>query len=175
MPGFAAIYPNHARRPAPHFGPFLASLAAFSLTQPNHGHFGTVTRIAENQYARRPRKARWFERAALRRGAPGSNDGFGNLCPRSAGDMCVAAPLNPHSFGRPAVARGGPTRAGGRDRKPLSDRRQADLEPGREPEPLRLADEADACKLFPSAARSNCAARRSAPSRRQLLRRPPLG
>ena len=59
-----------------HFGPFSLSPGAPSLTQPNHGHFGTDVRIAPSQWVRWSPRGRGFERAALRRGKQGSNDSF---------------------------------------------------------------------------------------------------
>jgi hypothetical protein len=64
---FAAICPNHrAGRPA-HSGRFSASLRTLSLTQPNHGRFGTDVRTAQSQGVRGSLTGRGFERAALRR------------------------------------------------------------------------------------------------------------
>jgi hypothetical protein len=53
-------------------GHFL-SLRPLSLTQPNHARCGTVIGILQNQYVRGWQKGCGFERAALRRGEPGSN------------------------------------------------------------------------------------------------------
>src|ERR687898_1023908 len=44
--------------PEARFGPFFVSLRSLSLTQPNHAHFGTVSRSPTNQWVRGHPKGR---------------------------------------------------------------------------------------------------------------------
>jgi hypothetical protein len=61
-------------RPEAHLGPFSVSLRPLSLTQPNHGHFGTVVRSQPDQWVMRCQLGCGFESAALRRSEQGSNN-----------------------------------------------------------------------------------------------------
>ena len=63
-----------------YFGPFSGSLATFSLTQPNHAHFGTAVESLRNQCVRGGSRARGFERASLRRSEQGSNNSIQYGC-----------------------------------------------------------------------------------------------
>src|SRR5918995_7529801 len=63
-----------------YFGPFSGSLATFSLTQPNHAHFGTVVESFRNQSVRGGSPSRGFERASLRRSEQGSNNSIQYGC-----------------------------------------------------------------------------------------------
>ena len=63
-----------------HFGPFSVSLRPSSLTQPNHGHFGTVARSSPDQWVMRCQLGRGFESAALKRSEHGSNNSIRYGC-----------------------------------------------------------------------------------------------
>jgi hypothetical protein len=60
--------------PEARFGPFSVSLRPLSLTQPNHGHFGTDARISINQLVTELPTWGRFERTSLRRSDLGPND-----------------------------------------------------------------------------------------------------
>ena len=57
----------------PLFGPVGASLRPLSLTQPNHGHFGTDVESSIIQWVGGQQKGSGFGKAPLRRSEPGSN------------------------------------------------------------------------------------------------------
>jgi hypothetical protein len=67
-------------RPEAHLGPFSDSLRPLSLTQPNHGHFGTVVRSPPDRWVMRCQLGRGFESAALRRSEQGSNNSIRYGC-----------------------------------------------------------------------------------------------
>jgi hypothetical protein len=66
--------------PKAHFGPFCGSLRPPSLTQPNHGHFGTVVRSPPDQWVMRCQLGGGFESAALKRSEHGSNNSIRYGC-----------------------------------------------------------------------------------------------
>jgi hypothetical protein len=63
-----------------HFGPYPVSLRPLSLTQPNHGHFGTVVRSQPDQWVMRCQLGCGFESAALKRSEQGSNNSIRYRC-----------------------------------------------------------------------------------------------
>jgi hypothetical protein len=80
---FPAILPNHARRPTGPFRALFLSLGPLSLTQPNHGRFGTDVRSQSIQLVRLGQNGLGFERRPLRRGKLGS-ERFGSVRPHCA-------------------------------------------------------------------------------------------
>ena len=74
---------------------FSVSLGPLSPTQPNHGRFGTDVKSESNQRFRAKPEGRGFERAALRRGEPGSNS---SVLVRTG--ACNTPPLSPDRNGR---------------------------------------------------------------------------
>jgi hypothetical protein len=80
MRAFPVILPNHDQRLRSPFGQFSLSASALSLTQPNHGHFGTVVRSPPDQWVMRCQLDRGFESAALKRSEQGSNNSIRYGC-----------------------------------------------------------------------------------------------
>jgi hypothetical protein len=80
MRAFAVICPNHEHRPGSPFRLFSVSLRPPSLTQPNHGHFGTVVRSPPDQWVMRCQLGGGFESAALKRSEHGSNNSIRYGC-----------------------------------------------------------------------------------------------
>jgi hypothetical protein len=67
-----------ARKPILGCFPFLSG--PLSLTQPNHGHFGTVVRSPPDQWVMRCQLGGGFESAALKRSEHGSNNSIRYGC-----------------------------------------------------------------------------------------------
>jgi hypothetical protein len=80
MRAFPPIVRTTGTRPEAHFGPFSASLRPLSLTQPNHGRFGTDVGSSTNQLVTGMLIGPGFERAALRRSKRGSNNSIRYGC-----------------------------------------------------------------------------------------------
>ena len=77
-----------------HFGPFPVSLRPFSLTQPNHAHFGTVIGTSTDQWVRGSPKERSLEE-------PPSGEGNTARTVRYGTDLQVRPPsMNPGPSGR---------------------------------------------------------------------------
>ena len=86
-----------------HFGPFPASLRPLSLTQPNHGRFGTDVERSIIQWVRGGPKGIGFEKASLKRSEQGSNRLVRCVCFRQHTDQSWGG------FDRLVVAQGGIT------------------------------------------------------------------
>ena len=90
-----------------HFGPFPVSPRPLSLTQPNHGHFGTDVESSIIQWVGGRPKGVGFEKAPLRRSEQGSNYSiwYGS-CASSAGPAAASlAPVAPPVHPAPHVGR----------------------------------------------------------------------
>jgi hypothetical protein len=73
MRRFPASCPNHEDRPGDPFRAVFRLSRPLSLTQPNHGHFGTDVGSAQTQGLRECLQGCGLERRPLRRSEPGSN------------------------------------------------------------------------------------------------------
>jgi hypothetical protein len=81
----------------PDFGSFSGSQGPPSLTQPNHGHFGTDVGSSHIQWLKDRSKGGWFERRPVRRSKLGANEMFGT---GSVGECAIRhAPLDRHGRG----------------------------------------------------------------------------
>jgi hypothetical protein len=74
MRAFAAFLPNHGSWPEARFWVVFRLSGPPSLTQPNHGHFGTDVGSSHIQWLKDRSKGRWFESRPVRRSKLGANE-----------------------------------------------------------------------------------------------------